>query len=67
MRYTDIWNYLTQKICYWVDLEDLLLLTKTKYMESIWWLLKEIYNKKYSMIKRVKFFEFAILRGFVNF
>lgn len=46
MRYTDIWNDMTRKIGYWVDMEDPYITYKSKYMESVWWLLKEIYNKK---------------------
>ncbi|WP_271782521.1 isoleucine--tRNA ligase [Aquimarina algiphila] len=45
MRYTDIWNDLTQKIGYWVDMEDPYITYKSKYMESVWWLLSQIYNK----------------------
>ncbi len=45
MRYTDIWNDLTQKIGYWVDMEDPYITYKSKYMESVWWLLSKIYNK----------------------
>lgn len=46
MRYTDIWNDLTNKMGYWVDMEDPYITYKPKYMESVWWLLKEIYSKK---------------------
>jgi isoleucyl-tRNA synthetase len=46
MRYTDIWNDLTQKMGYWVDMEDPYITYEPKYMESVWWLLKQIYNKK---------------------
>jgi len=46
MRYTDIWNDMTRKIGYWVDMEDPYITYKSKYMESVWWLLKEIYSKK---------------------
>ncbi|WP_375241297.1 isoleucine--tRNA ligase [Polaribacter sp.] len=46
MRYTDIWNDLTQKMGYWVDMEDPYITYEPKYMESVWWLLKEIYSKK---------------------
>ncbi|MDA9977381.1 isoleucine--tRNA ligase [Polaribacter sp.] len=46
MRYTHIWNDLTQKMGYWVDMEDPYVTYEPKYMESVWWLLKEIYNKK---------------------
>ena len=46
MRYTDIWNDMTKKVGYWVDMEDPYITYKPKYMESVWWLLKEIYSKK---------------------
>ena len=45
MRYTDIWNDMTRKVGYWVDMEDPYITYKPKYMESVWWLLKQIYNK----------------------
>ena len=45
MRYTDIWNDLTKKIGYWVDLENPYITYEPKYMESVWWLLKQLYNK----------------------
>ncbi|WP_299259508.1 isoleucine--tRNA ligase [uncultured Aquimarina sp.] len=45
MRYTDIWNDLTEKIGYWVDMEDPYITYKSKYMETVWWLLSEIYKK----------------------
>ena len=45
MRYTDVWNDLTEKMGYWVDMEDPYVTYKSKYMETVWWLLKEIYNK----------------------
>ncbi len=46
MRYTDVWNDLTQKMGYWVDMDDPYITYEPKYMESVWWLLKQIYNKK---------------------
>jgi len=46
MRYTGIWNDLTEKMGYWVDMEDPYITYEPKYMESVWWLLKEIYDKK---------------------
>ena len=46
MRYTDIWNDLTEKIGYWVDMDDPYITYKPKYMESVWWLLKQLYNKQ---------------------
>ncbi|TYQ00032.1 isoleucyl-tRNA synthetase [Tenacibaculum adriaticum] len=45
MRYTDIWNEMTRKSGYWVDMEDPYITYKPKYMESVWWLLKQIYEK----------------------
>ena len=45
MRYTDVWNDLTEKMGYWVDMEHPYVTYKSKYMESVWWLLKQIYNK----------------------
>ena len=45
MRYTDVWNELTKKIGFWVDMDNPYITYKTKYIESVWWLLKEIYNK----------------------
>jgi len=45
MRYTDIWNDLTQKMGYWVDMDNPYVTYKSKYMESVWWLLKQIYEK----------------------
>lgn len=45
MRYTDVWNDLTEKMGYWVDMNDPYITYEPKYMESVWWLLKQIYNK----------------------
>ncbi len=45
MQYTDVWNDLTEKMGYWVDMEDPYITYKPKYMESVWWLLKQIYDK----------------------
>jgi len=46
MRYTDVWNNLTEKIGYWVDLDDPYITYKSKYMETVWWLLKQLYDKE---------------------
>ncbi|MBK1895059.1 isoleucine--tRNA ligase [Chryseobacterium paridis] len=46
MRYTDLWNDLTEKIGYWVDLDDPYITYKSKYMETVWWLLKQLYSKE---------------------
>ncbi len=45
MRYTDVWNEMTEKVGYWVDMEDPYITYQSKYMESVWWLLKQIYKK----------------------
>jgi isoleucyl-tRNA synthetase len=45
MRYTDVWNDLTEKMGYWVDLENPYITYKNEYIESLWWILKELYNK----------------------
>ncbi|MEN9337482.1 MAG: hypothetical protein RLZZ500_2469 [Bacteroidota bacterium] len=45
MRYTDVWNDLTEKMGYWVDMNDPYVTYKSKYMETVWWLLQQIYNK----------------------
>ncbi|MFV8465904.1 isoleucine--tRNA ligase [Flavobacterium sp. LB1P62] len=45
MRYTDVWNDLTEKMGYWVDMKDPYVTYKSKYMETVWWILKQIYNK----------------------
>ena len=45
MRYTDIWNDLTVKMGYWVDMENPYVTYESKYMESVWWLLAQLYNK----------------------
>ena len=45
MKYTNIWNDLTRKIGYWVDMENPYVTYKSKYIESVWWLLKELHEK----------------------
>lgn len=45
MKYTDVWNDLTEKIGYWVDLDNPYITYQPKYMESVWWLLKQLYQK----------------------
>ncbi|MEY2693286.1 MAG: hypothetical protein RIT03_1677 [Bacteroidota bacterium] len=46
MRYTDVWNDLTEKMGYWVDMKDPYVTYTSKYMESVWWLLQQIYQKE---------------------
>ena len=45
MRYTDIWHELTERIGYWVDMKDPYVTYTSKYMESVWWLIKQIHKK----------------------
>jgi isoleucyl-tRNA synthetase len=45
MRYTDIWNNLTVKMGYWVDMDNPYITYDPKYMESVWWLLGQLYEK----------------------
>jgi len=45
MRYTDVWNDLTRKMGYWVDMENPYVTYTSKYMESVWWLLAQMYRK----------------------
>jgi len=47
MRYTDKWEDITKKMGYWVDMEHPYITYDIKYIESLWWALKELYNKKY--------------------
>ena len=46
MKYTDVWNDLTKRIGYWVDMDDPYITYKSKYIESVWWLLKDLHTKK---------------------
>ena len=45
MRYTDVWNDLTKKMGYWVDMDSPYITFKNKYIESVWWLLGELDKK----------------------
>ena len=45
MRFTDQWNDLTEKMGYWVDLDNPYITYKNEYIESIWYLIKEFYKK----------------------
>ena len=45
MQYTDIWNSLTEKMGYWVDMDDPYVTYENKYMETVWWLLGQLYAK----------------------
>ncbi|MDB5014767.1 MAG: Isoleucyl-tRNA synthetase, partial [Daejeonella sp.] len=45
MRYTNVWNDLTEKMGYWVDLNDPYITYENRYIETLWWILKEFYKK----------------------
>jgi isoleucyl-tRNA synthetase len=45
MQYKDRWDDITKKMGYWVDLEQPYITYKNEYIESVWWLLKQIYQK----------------------
>jgi isoleucyl-tRNA synthetase len=45
MRYTDIWNDLTLKMGYWVDLENPYVTYENEYIETLWWILKQLHDK----------------------
>ncbi|HEY9046017.1 MAG TPA: isoleucine--tRNA ligase [Ohtaekwangia sp.] len=46
MMYKDQWDDLTTKMGYWVDLENPYITYEKEYIESLWWLLRQFYNKK---------------------
>ncbi len=45
MKYTSNWESLTKEMGYWIDMSDPYVTFDSKYMESVWWIIKEIYNK----------------------
>lgn len=45
MRYKDVWDDLTRKMGYWVDLDNPYITYENEYIESVWWLLKQLYDK----------------------
>ena len=45
MKYTREWTELTRKMGYWVDLDNPYITYENSYIESLWWLLKQLYNK----------------------
>ena len=45
MKYTKEWTDLTRKMGYWVDLENPYITYENSYIETLWWLLKQLYNK----------------------
>ncbi|MFT7420738.1 MAG: isoleucyl-tRNA synthetase, partial [Arcticibacterium sp.] len=45
MRYTDMWQDMTDKMGYWVDMDDPYITYKNEYIESVWSILKKLYDK----------------------
>jgi isoleucyl-tRNA synthetase len=45
MKFTGIWNDLTRQMGYWVDMENPYVTYDNKYIESVWWLLKRLFDK----------------------
>lgn len=45
MKFTDEWEHLTSLMGYWVDMTDPYITYDNRYIESVWWLLKEVYKK----------------------
>ena len=45
MKYTGVWNDLTLKMGYWVDMDSPYVTYENKYIESVWWLLSQLYSK----------------------
>ncbi len=45
LRYKDKWDELTERMGYWVDLEHPYITYENKYIETLWWILKELYGK----------------------
>jgi len=46
MKYTDLWESVTRQMGYWVDMKDPYITFENKYIETIWWLLGELYKKE---------------------
>ena len=47
MKYTQEWTNLTKQMGYWVDLENPYITYDNKFIETLWWLLKQLYQKGY--------------------
>ena len=45
MKYTNVWNDLTKKMGYWVDMDNPYVTYENKYIESVWWLIGELHRK----------------------
>lgn len=47
LKYKELWDTLTQRMGYWVDLDDPYITFKNEYIESVWWALKQLHEKGY--------------------
>ncbi|MFC2104036.1 isoleucine--tRNA ligase [Bacteroidota bacterium] len=45
MKYTDVWEDLTHKMGYWVNMDDPYITYDNRYIETLWWLLKQLFEK----------------------
>ena len=45
MKFTDVWENLTKKMGYWVNMDDPYITYDNKYIETLWWLLKQLFDK----------------------
>ncbi len=45
MKFTDVWNNLTERMGYWVNLNDPYITYDNKYIETLWWILKQLHSK----------------------
>ena len=60
MRYKDLWDDVTRKMGYWVDLDNPYITFENDYIESVWWLLKQLYEKKTADNQRFLYKGFTI-------
>ena len=44
-QYVNVWEEMTNKVGFWVDMDDPYITYENKYIESIWWCIKELWNK----------------------
>jgi len=47
LKYTDLWEELTRKMGYWVNMDNPYVTYDNRYIETLWWLLKQLYSKGY--------------------
>ena len=45
MKYTDLWEDLTRKMGYWINMDHPYVTYDNRYIETLWWLLKQLYTK----------------------